>query len=39
VGIKRGKVSLAEQLQETSLKMFDKKKAISLKDQFKFMER
>ena len=38
-GIKRGKVSLADQLQESSFKMFEKKKAISLKDQFKFMER
>jgi hypothetical protein len=32
------KVSLASQLEETSLKLLGQKKAISLKDQFKFME-
>ena len=36
--LKRGKVSFADQLQESTFKMFEKKKAISLKDQFKFME-
>ena len=38
VELKREKVSLAAQLQETSLKMFERKKPISLKDQFKFLE-
>lgn len=36
--VKRDKVSLAAQLDESSLKLFNNKKAISLKDQFKFME-
>lgn len=35
---KLNKVSLASQLEETSLKLLGQKKAISLKDQFKFME-
>jgi hypothetical protein len=35
---KSSKVSLATQLEETSLKLLGQKKAISLKDQFKFME-
>ena len=36
--IKREKVSLAAQLEESSLKIFEKKKPISLKDQFKFLD-
>src|SRR5438105_2526516 len=36
--IRRDKVSLAAQLDESALKLFNDKKAISLKDQFKFME-
>jgi hypothetical protein len=35
---KSNKVSLATQLEENSLKLLGQKKAISLKDQFKFME-
>jgi hypothetical protein len=35
---KSNKVSLATQLEETSLKSLGQRKAISLKDQFKFME-
>jgi hypothetical protein len=36
--IKREKVSLATQLEESSLKIMGKKKPISLKDQFKFLD-
>jgi len=36
--IKTEKASLAAQLEESSLSAFGKKKAISLKDQFKFLE-
>ena len=36
--IKRDKVSLAAQLEEASLKILEKKKPISLKDQFKFLD-
>lgn len=36
--VRRDKVSLAAQLDESALKLFNDKKAISLKDQFRFME-
>lgn len=36
--LRRDKVSLAAQLDESTLKLFNDKKAISLKDQFRFME-